>query len=201
MLHRRAFSLAVFALAAVPTVAAAQSAPPPPQAPPARVGFELGFGLYGGEINCENENGEFCDGVTEAGGFDLHANYFFNPKLGLFVDIWPMIHTDDDWTFTHNIVAVGVKYRPVPILTLAGGLGSAQARLRYDIGPVEGEAETDVVGAVMVSAAVEVLRGRKFAVDLQARLGVGFYRDDENDNGEADVIGRNIGFGAAMTWF
>ncbi|MBZ0231284.1 MAG: hypothetical protein K8M05_02965 [Deltaproteobacteria bacterium] len=53
----------------------------------------------------------------------------------------------------------------------------------------------------MLSAALEVLRGRSFAVDVQARVGVGFYEEDENDNGEADIVGRNVGFGAAITWF
>lgn len=180
------------------TPALAQSAPPPPL--PERVGLELGAGLYGGEINCENENGEFCDGVTEAGGFDLHANYFFSPKLGLTLDIWPMFHTEDDWTFTHNIVTVGLKYRPVPILTLTAGVGSAQARLEYR-GIINLDSQTDSVASVMFAAALEVVRGRHFAIDLQARVGVGFYQEDENDNGEPDIVGRNVGLGAAFTWF
>ena len=43
--------------------------------------------------------------------------------------------------------------------------------------------------------------GRKFAVDLQARAGVGFYSEDDNGNGDPDVVGRNLGVGAAITWF
>lgn len=179
--------------------AAAQSSPGAP-AQPERTGLELGAGLYGGEINCENENGDFCDGVTEAGGFDLHANYFFNPKLGVTLDVWPMIHSEDDWTFSHTIVTIGAKFRPVPILTLTAGVGSAQARLEYR-GIVNIDSETDTVPSVMFAAALEVVRGNNFAIDLQARFGAGFYREDDNDNGEADVVGRNLGFGAAVTWF
>jgi hypothetical protein len=189
--------LVAISVALTPTLAAAQSAPP---APPARVGIELGAGLYGGEIHCENENGDFCDGVTEAGGFDLHANYFFSPKLGVSLDVWPMIHKDDDWTFTHTIVTVAAKWRPVPILTLTGGVGSAQAHLSYR-GIVNLDSETDTVPSVMFAAALEVVRGPRFGIDLQARVGVGFYDEDNNDNGEADVTGKNLGVGVAATWF
>ena len=45
------------------------------------------------------------------------------------------------------------------------------------------------------------VRGKSFALDLQARIGVGFYEEDENGNGEADIKGSNIGVGAALTWF
>jgi hypothetical protein len=97
-------------------------------------------------------------------------------------------------------VTAGLKWRPAPIFTFAGGIGSAQARLRYD-GIINIDSKTDTVPAIFLSAAVEVLRGKSFALDLQARLGVGFYEEDENNNGEADIVGRNVGFGAAMTWF
>ena len=180
--------------------AAAQYAPPQPTTPPPRLGTELGFGLYGGEINCENENGAFCDGVTEAGGIDLHASYFFTPQWGLTIDVWPMVHTEDDWTFTHTIGVIGAKFRPVPILTLTAGLGSAQARWRYD-GVVDLEAETDTVAAVMFAAGLDLLRGDSFALDVQARIGIGFYDDDDNNNGEPDIVGRNVGVGAALTFF
>lgn len=187
-------------IASIVVLLSAPAAAQTPEPLPPRVGFEGGAGLYGGEINCENENGEFCDGVTEAGGFDLHANYFVNPKLGITLDIWPMFHTEDNWTFTHNIVTVGAKWRPVPILTLTAGVGSAQAKLSYR-GIVNLDSQTETVPSVMFAAALEVVRGRSFAIDLQARVGAGFYEEDENNNGEADIVGRNVGFGVAATWF
>lgn len=184
---------------AIPSVASAQSTT---NERPARVGFEGGIGLYGGEINCSDEDGNtLCDGLTEAGGIDLHLNYFFSEGLGIFADVWPMVHTEDDFTFTHNIVSLGVKVRPAPILTLAVGVGSAQARVRYDFGPFEGESESEVAPAIFFSAAVEVLRGDSFALDLQGRAGLGFYGDDQNDNDQPDITGRNLGLGAALTWF
>ena len=90
------------------TSAQAQNLNQPPPPPGPRVGWEVGFGLYGGEINCENENGDFCDGVTEAGGIDLHVNYFFRPHLGAYFDVFPMVHSENNWTFTHNVVTAGV---------------------------------------------------------------------------------------------
>jgi hypothetical protein len=140
------------------TSAQAQNLNPPPPPPGPRVGWEVGFGLYGGEINCENENGDFCDGVTEAGGIDLHVNYFFRPHLGAYFDVFPMVHSENNWTFTHNVVTAGVKWRPVPILTLTAGLGSAQARLRYETLGLQ--AQSDVVGAALFAAGLEVVRGR-----------------------------------------
>lgn len=190
---------ALAALLAAPGLAAAQATSAPP--PSARVGFEIGFGLYLGEINCDDANGnDQCAGVTEAGGVDLHANYFFTPQLGVFVDVWPMVHTEDAWSFTHNIVTIGAKVRPIPLVTLAAGVGSAQARVRFDDGVFAGESESDVVGAAFVAAGVDVVRGRGFAIDVEARVGVGFYGDDNSD-GTAVVTGRNLGLGAGFTWF
>jgi hypothetical protein len=200
--HRvRLASLATLAVLGVAGPALAQgTAPGAPAAVPERLGWELGFGLYGGEINCENQDGDFCNGATEAGGFDVHANYFFRPDLGITLDIWPMFHTENDWTLTHNIATVGLKWRPAPIFTFTAGVGSAQAKLSYE--RVLGiEARSDAVPAVMLGAAIEVVRGRSFAIDLQARVGVGFYDEDDDGDGQADFVGRNIGLGAAATWF
>jgi len=192
-----AIALAVGLAGATSAHAQNLNQPPPPPGP--RVGWEVGFGLYGGEINCQNENGDFCDGVTEAGGIDLHVNYFFRPHLGAYFDVFPMVHSENNWTFTHNVVTAGVKWRPVPILTLTAGLGSAQARLRYETLGLQ--AQTDVVGAALFAAGIELVRGPKWAIDLQARAGIGFYAEDKNGNGDPDVVGRNLGLGAAMTFF
>jgi hypothetical protein len=202
MSYMRVASIVGVALCGLAGTALAQSAEPPP---PPRVGIEFGFGLYGGDISCENTSDAnlagLCEGVSEAGGIDLHANYFFNPKLGIFVDVFPMVHQDDNFTLTHTVASVGAKWRPVPILTLAGGLGSAQARWKFKGIFSNIEAQTDTVPALFLSAAVEVLRGKSFALDLQARIGVGFYDEDEDNDGEADIKGQNVGFGAAITWF
>ena len=195
----RNLSVALVTLAGIAPAAAQRTVPADDGLPP-RVGFEGGFGVYAGEINCEDQSGNQCDGVTEAGGIDLHATFMFTPRLGLTFDVWPMVHTEDNWTFTHNVVTLGLKWRPVPILGLTAGLGSAQARLRYD-GIVDLESRTEVAPAVLLAASVDVLRGRSFAIDVQARVGAGFYGADDDDDGNPDVVGRNVGLGVGFTWF
>lgn len=185
-------------LAGLAPVAAQAPVGTPPPLPP-RVGLEGGLGLYAGEINCEDQAGDFCDGVTEAGGLDVHVTYMFTPKLGAMLDVWPMVHSENDWTFTHNVVTVGVKWRPAPIFTLTAGLGSAQARLRYERLGLEGRSE--VATAVLLAVGVDVARGRRWAIDVEGRIGAGFYGADKDNDGNPDVVGRNVGLGVAMTWW
>lgn len=202
-------ALAAFGAVSLAAIAPAAAQYPPPGPPPPgygppplpeRVGFELGFGLYAGEINCEDNAGSFCEGVTEAGGIDVHGTFMFTPGFGLTFDVWPMVHTEDRWTFAHTIVTVGAKWRPVPILSLTAGLGSGQATLRYD-GLVDLESRSETAPAVFLSAGLDVLRGRNFAIDVNARLGAAFYGDDNNGDGEPDIVGRNVALGVGFTWF
>lgn len=186
-----AFTLVSFA--ALAPVAAQRAELPP------RLGFEGGFGLYGGEINCEDQSGASCGGFNEAGGIDGHLTYMFRPALGVTFDVFPMFHTEDNWTFTHNVVTVGLKWRPVPIVGVTVGVGSAQASLHYD-GLVQLDQRSDTGGALLLAAGVDVVRGRGFAIDVEVRAGFGFYGDDDND-GQADIVARNFGVGAAVTWF
>lgn len=163
-----------------------------------RVGLELGFGLQAGHIACESE-GDFCDDFTEAGGLNLNAAYFLSPTFGIALDLWGMAHTEDDFTFSHYVNTVGIKWRPVPILTLSAGIGSAHASLKYD-GVFEAEATTEDAFAIMGAASLDLIGGRHWALSVEARFGNGFYGDD-NDNGTADVVGRNVGVGLGLTFF
>ena len=205
----RHLALAAFGAASLAAIAPAAAQypppgpPPPPYGPPElppRVGVEAGFGLYGGEINCEDQ-GDSCGGLTEAGGFDVHVTNMFSPTFGLTFDFWPMVHAEDGWTFTHTVVTVGAKWRPLPILSLTAGVGGAQARLRYDGILADFESRSETAPAVFLSAGLEVLRGRSFAIDVSARMGAGFYGDDDDNDGEPDVVARNVGLGVGFTWF
>lgn len=188
----------VFALASLPLFAStafAQEAPAPQ-----RKGLELGLGLQVGKIYCDAQNG-FCDDFTEAGGANLSGSYFLSPTFGLTLDLWAMSHREDDYTFTHYVNTVGVKWRPMPILTFTLGVGVAHATLDYE-GPIlTGRATSEDAPAIMGAVAVDLIRSRRWALSLEARFGNGFYGDDENNDGDPDVVGRNVGVGAAFTVF
>jgi hypothetical protein len=197
---RRTVTLALFAgmlLASSHALAqppgAALTEPPPP-----RIGFELGGGLQAGRIVCESE-GEFCNDFTEAGGANLNAAYFLSPSFGITLDLWVMAHSEDDFTFAHYINTIGIKWRPVPILTLTGGIGSAHASLDYN-GLFEARYTSEDAFAIMGAAALDLIRSRRWALSVEVRAGSGFY-GDEDDDGEADIVGRNVGVGVGFTIF
>jgi hypothetical protein len=184
---------------------AAAPPPPPPGTPPApaegppdRVGFELGAGLQVGRIICESQ-GDFCNDFTEAGGLNLNAAYFLSSTFGIALDLWVMAHTEDDFTFAHYVNTVGIKWRPLPILTLSAGIGSAHATLDYH-GAFNASVTSDDGFAIMASAALDIVRSRRWALSIEGRFGNGFY-GDEDDDGEADVVGRNVGVGVGVTVF
>ena len=200
---RNALVLALVLTAASVARAQPGAAPPPPPGepagPPQRVGLEIGAGLQAGKIICESE-GDFCNDFTEAGGLNLSAAYFFSPQLAVMVDLWVMAHSENDFTFAHYVNTVGLKWRPAPILTITAGVGSAHASLDYN-GAFAARVTSDNAFAVMVGASLDVIRSRRWALSVEARFGNGFYGNDSNDNGEADIVGRNVGVGAGFTFF
>ena len=192
----RSTHLLVCALSLVPALAHAQE-PASPYAPRPRQGLELALGLQGGEIQCESQMGQ-CDGFTEAGGANLNASYFFNPSFGIALDLWAMSHQDDGFTFTHYVNTAGVRWRPLPILTLSAGIGEAHASLNHDNTNLE--VESDDGFAVMGAASIDLIRSRRWALAVEARFGAGLYGDEDED-GMADVVGRNVGLGAHFAVF
>jgi hypothetical protein len=196
--------LLVCVLALAPATAFAQEpAPLPPPAPwptpprPERTGLELALGLQGGKIFCEGQMGQ-CDGFTEAGGGNLTASWFMSPSLGIALDLWAMSHSDNGFTFTHYVNTVALRWRPVPIVTLTAGIGEAHASLSHN--NLNLAITSDDAFAIMGAASVDVLRGRRWALALEARFGNGFYGDSDND-GMADIVGRNVGAGAHFALF
>jgi hypothetical protein len=195
-------TVVLFAYAAAILLASSQALAQPSgtttTGPPPRVGFELGGGLQAGRIVCESE-GDFCNDFTEAGGANLNAAYFLSPSFGITLDLWVMAHSEDDFTFAHYINTIGIKWRPVPILTLTGGIGSAHASLDYN-GLFEARYTSEDAFAIMGAAALDLVRARRWALSVEVRAGTGFYGDDD-DNGEADIVGRNVGVGVGFTFF
>ena len=153
----------------------ATTPPPPvyasPSVPPARAGLEIGAGLQAGRIICESE-GDFCNDFTEAGGLNLNAAYFLSPSFAIHLDLWVMAHSEDNFTFAHYINTVGVKWRPLPILTLTAGIGSAHASLDYD-GFVGARYTSEDAFAIMGAITLDVVRARRWALSVEARAGNG----------------------------
>lgn len=197
----RSTHLLVCLVSLAPAAAFAQEpAPLPPPAPaerPPRQGLELALGLQGGRIFCESQMGQ-CDGFTEAGGGNLSASYFFSPTLGVALDLWAMSHSDDGFTFTHYVNTVALRWRPMPILTLTAGIGEAHASLAHD--NLNLAVKSDDAFAIMGAASLDVIRGRRWALAVEARFGNGFYGDSDED-GMADIVGRNVGVGAHFALF
>lgn len=182
----------------VSSFAHAQPAPPPPMPPPAipeRVGLELGGGVWGGHMECQSQNGR-CDGLAAAGGADLEASWFFNPRWGVYADTWVMAHTENAFTISQEIGTAGLRWRPIPILTLQAGIGAAHASFSYG-GVTVGTSDTG--GAVLAGAALDVFRAPRWALAVEARAASGFYGNDAN--GMATIKGSNVGVGAELSFF
>ena len=188
---------ALACLAFTTATATVANAQPGQVGPPERVGFELSGGLQAGRIICESE-GDFCNDFTEAGGLNINGSYFICPKLGFTLDLWAMAHTEDGFTLAHYVNTIGLKWRPAPILTITGGLGAAHATLSYD-GVFDVMSTSEDGFAVLIAAALDVVRSRNWAISLEARFGNGFY--GEGEEGGAEVVGRNVGVGGAFTFF
>jgi hypothetical protein len=153
--------------------------------------------LQGGKIFCEGQMGQ-CDGFTEAGGGNISVAYFLSPGFAIMGDAWVMAHSANGFTFSHYINTVGIKWRPFEVLTLTAGIGAAHASLSSDNGALAVSSGNG--GAVMGAASFELVRGHSWALSLEARFGNGFYGDNNND-GKADIVGRNVGFGVGLTFF
>jgi len=197
---RTGLALAVASACGVLTLAPAASAQAPGQAaPPAiavtpvehapavRTGFVIGIALGPGSIAAiDSSSGDTFDGFS----VNLHAGGLINPRLAVVVDLWSVVHENDNFgaeiTLTHNIVTVAAKYWVTPRFWLAGGIGRASYTVIQDGNTYD----SDDVPALMGAAGAELSRSRTFSLDLQARVGAADYDEGELRNG-AVVLGLN----------
>ena len=184
------------AIVSVPAVASAQEGRGDP-APHPHVGLFGGFGLHAGNLQCSGE----CDGFRKAGGFDGRIGWGLSDKLGLVFDLYLLTSDEDNLALTQTIATVGVKFWLVPILWVEGGVGAASASYRYT-GPfgITFSDHTDNVAAVQGAVGLELVKSRRFALDVELRGGYGFYGDEDN-NDEPDSTGRSTSIGVGFTWF
>jgi hypothetical protein len=188
-------SLVIVVFLAIPGVAAAQSASAPPDA---RIGLFGGFSVQGGNMSCSGMN---CNTFRKAGGADVHVGWAFGPHLALIGDVYALTSTEDSLTITQTIATVGLRYWVVPIFWLQAGVGGADARFTYSTAIGNFSAHSNNAAGVTLAAGLELLRTKRFSLDIELRDGQGFYPGNSTDPNKPDDTGRNSSFGVGFTWF
>jgi hypothetical protein len=170
--------------------------PPPPPPPPPRGVFRSGlvFGLSGGVGAIHLDNcGDAC-GVAGMG--EAHLGGMISPRAALLFEVWV---ADHPWSAggssfeTINTFFTGaVQYWVNDIVWIKGGLGEAEFREDFDIpygSYYRSTTSTNSGFALFGAAGVEVLQSYNFALDIQLRIGNGFY-----SGGSAQNYGLMVGF-------
>jgi hypothetical protein len=159
-----------------------------------RVGLVIGASIDGGNIGCQNKNGDDCgNGAHPAGGFSVHVGGMISPSLALLGEAWGMGHTENDVTASQVIGTVALRAWVAPRLWLQGGFGVARSSLSFSSGSVMATDTSDTVPAVVGAIGLEVLRAPTFGVDLELRGGTGLYEDN--------VRIYNAALGVGVTFF
>lgn len=197
--HRLALGLGVALLTLFGSLseAAAQYGQPPPYYPPPppprgvyRSGMLIGVGGGFGAVAAEN-CGDACGGAL-AGEF--HIGGMLNPRLAVMFEIWGAAHPWSDGGYnrtTSNTFMTGaLQYWLTDIVWLKGGMGLGYMRISTEGVFIDGD-ETGL--AIWGGAGVEVLQSYNFALDLQFRVGNGFY----DQGGSA----QNYAFLAGVSWY
>ena len=183
--------MTVTALAAAPSRAAADPGRYYTQSPDSlvRTGWNVGFGLGGGEISC---SGPGCEDVTEAGSLDLQLGRMLRPRLRAVLDIWGMAHSEEDFEVNQTLVTAGFQYWVLSRLWLRGGVGLASAGFSHggDLEDTEDERHSTI--GLAGGIGFEILSRPTFALDVELRGGTGFYDDRRANNGA---------FTVGVTWY
>jgi hypothetical protein len=150
-------------------------------------------GLWGGNISCD---GMDCGGFREAGGLSLAIGYMFTPRFGLLVDGWWMTSgNENDVSITFVSSTLNARFWLTRALWVQGGVGSGHAILRW--GPFTAGVSDDVpVGTAAVG--FEIVRGRRWALDIGLKLAQGSKTDVENNEVRT---GRMTGLGVSFIGF
>ncbi len=194
-------------LMALPAMAAAQNYPPgggpggPGVAPAGPQRDARGFwprrGIYGGiglGFGTMGADCEFCTDETFTGvGFHGNIGWHLSPQLGIFADGYGLAvdpGTDGEALLIQAMWNFGVQFWVTPPLWLKGGVGVAQQTLQSDTF----ESETDTVPSILLAGGYELLHGPNFSIDVDARVGAGFY--EENQGGTVT----NVGIQFSVNW-
>lgn len=156
--------------------------PPPPGVltihnAPVRRGLLLGFSLGGGSMESSGGPIECVDcSDSVAGSADFHIGYMVNPRLALMYEAWGVaqkLDAAESVTLVQVLSMAAAQYWLTPRLWVKGGIGTAHLVERYK--PEEEGKKLDTGVAVMGAVGIEIMQGRRFAMDLQLRAGSGTY--------------------------
>ncbi|RMH39518.1 MAG: hypothetical protein D6689_16250 [Deltaproteobacteria bacterium] len=141
-----------------------------------RSGLFGGIGLGAGSMQFDAIDTNETDSHSAV---SLHGDigWMFTPRLGVVLDVWGLAFGDDHYdnvTYIQTIATVGAQFYFTPILWGRLGLGSAQFSVQVD-GDTAGE--TDTVAGWMGAVGIEALSSPRFSVDVEGRVGSGFYED------------------------
>jgi hypothetical protein len=191
---RLAVAIGVALLTAFGSLSAAQAqyAPRPYYAPPPPSGFYRSGLTFGGSLGVGGISSNGCGSYCGAAGMiEGHIGGMLNPRLALMADIWGTAHHWDDGygtgTTYQGIYTLAAQYWVTDIVWVKGGVGFAQLNFGYDGANNPDESGPGLLGAV----GVEVVHSYNFALDLQFRIGHGFYDTGPDVNNIAFMIGVN----------
>lgn len=158
-----------------------------------RVGIVVGGSVDGGNLGCQNKNGDDCgNGAHAAGGLSVHLGGMVGPNIAILGELWGMAHTDDNVTASQVLATANVRGWVVPHLWLQAGVGVAQSRLAFKSGAFMASTNSDTVPAFDLAAGVELIRTPQFGLDVEVRGGSGFYQSDTR------VYNTSLGIGVSF---
>ena len=189
MYDRGMKAIAVVSCLLVSSIASAQETDVP-----VRDGFFGGLGAFGGNISC---NGSDCGGFRSAAGGSLHLGYLFNAKVGLLADVWAMTSDKGNASVTFAVGTLNLRWWAAPSFWLQGGLGNGHAVV--EVFGFSGRG--DDVPVVELTAGLELVRGRSWAIDLAVKLAQGSSTDPGAMAADNVQTGRMVGLGAHLTLF
>lgn len=134
-----------------------------------------------------------CDYEPAAAGFNFHIGGMVNPRLAILFEVWgtgQQVTASGDEVLMQTMAMVALQYWLTPQLWIKGGIGGAHLSLSVDDGFGDSDSlEIDDGGAVMGAIGYELMSTRKFAIDLQLRLGSGTYDgiDDQIHSGMVQI--------------
>jgi hypothetical protein len=177
--------------------------PPPPPPPPPHGVYRAGlvFGFSGGVGAIHTNNcGDAC-GVAGLG--EGHLGGMISPRAAVMFEIWladhPFSAGGSSFETINTFFTGAAQYWVNDIVWVKGGLGVAEIRQDINGGYAYGYSYTSASNtgfALFGAAGVEVMQSYNFALDIQLRVGNGFYSDTA---GSFSV--QNYGLMVGFNWY